>query len=115
MSSKYPELTTQLSHHIGNLHKTIPTTAQAFSNLAQAATANGALDQKTKEFIALGIGVATHCEGCIGFHTKKLLSLGATREEVMEVLGVTIYMGGGPALMYAAEAEQAFTEFAAAV
>jgi len=111
MSDKYTELTGRLSSHIGSVRKTIPGTTQAFSALAQAAMAEGALDMKTKEYIALAIGVSSHCEGCIGFHVKKLVSLGATREEVMEVLGVAIYMGGGPALMYAAEAEEAFEEF----
>jgi len=114
MDDKYKELTGRLSRHIGTLRKSIPDTGQAFASLAQAAMADGALDQKTKEFMALAIGVATHCEGCIGFHVKKLVSLGATREEVMEVLGVAIYMGGGPSLMYAAEAEQAFDEFSQA-
>ncbi|MDX8406598.1 MAG: carboxymuconolactone decarboxylase family protein [Mariprofundus sp.] len=114
MSDKYTELTGRLSTHIGSLRKTIPGTTQAFSGLAQAAMAEGVLDQKTKEFLALAIGVAAHCEGCIGFHVKKLVALGATREEVMEVLGVAIYMGGGPALMYAAEAEEAFEEFSRA-
>ena len=58
--------------------------------------------------------MATHCDGCIGFHTKALARLGATREEVMEALGVTIYMGGGPSLMYAADAVHAFDRFVAA-
>jgi len=111
MGDKYTELTARLSSHIGAVRKTIPDTTQAFSALAQAAMAEGALDLKTKEFLALAIGVASHCEGCIGFHVKKLVALGATREEVMEVLGVAIYMGGGPSLMYAAEAEEAFEEF----
>ena len=49
---------------------------QAFSALAQAATRDGALDKKTKELIALAIGVATRCDGCIGFHTEALVRLG---------------------------------------
>jgi AhpD family alkylhydroperoxidase len=62
----------------------------------------------------LAIGVAGHCDGCIGFHAKSLVRLGATREQVMEALGVAIYMGGGPSLMYAAEAVHAYDEFASA-
>jgi len=37
--------------------------------------------------------------------------LGATRQEVEETLGMTVYMGGGPSLMYAADAISAFEEF----
>jgi hypothetical protein len=53
----------------------------------------------------------TRCDGCIGFHTEALVRLGATREEVEETLGMTIYMGGGPSLMHAADAISAFEEF----
>ena len=76
---------------------------------------DGALDRKTKELIALGIAIATRCDGCIGFHMEALVRLGATREEVEETLGMTIYMGGGPSLMYAADAISAFEEFQAQV
>ena len=46
---------------------------------------------------------------------EALVRLGATREEVEETLGMTIYMGGGPSLMYAADAISAFEEFHAQV
>lgn len=113
-SNEYGELTRELSHAIGELRKGSPDVMQGFSAMAGAAMADGVLDKKSKELIALSIGVATHCKGCIGFHTKALLSLGVTREEFEEALGVAIYMGGGPSLMYAAEAIRAFEEFSAA-
>ena len=78
--------------------------------LSQAATQDGALDKKTKEFIALALGIASHCDGCIGFHTQALVKLGATQEEVVETLGMAVYMGGGPSLMYAAETLTAFEQ-----
>ncbi len=84
---------------------------QAFSELAKTATADGALDKKTKELIALAIGVSQRCDGCIGFHAKALKDLGATRDEIAEVMAMTVYMGGGPALMYAADALRAFDQF----
>ena len=84
---------------------------KGFSAMAGAALADGALDKKTKEFLALAIGVAVRCDGCIGFHAKALVNLEATQEEVEEVLGLAVYMGGGPSLMYAAEALDAFKEF----
>lgn len=67
-----PELTKRISADLRKLRKDIPDTMQAFSALAQAATRDGALDKKTKELIALAIGVAGHCDGCIGFHTEAL-------------------------------------------
>ena len=87
---------------------------QAFSELAKTATADGALYKKTKELIALAIGVSQRCDGCIGFHAKALKDLGATRDEIAEVMAMTVYMGGGPALMYAADALRAYDQFAEA-
>ncbi|MAZ39667.1 MAG: alkylhydroperoxidase [Legionellales bacterium] len=111
MSKQYSEITKNISSSLGKLRKDIPDVMSAFGALSQAATKDGALDKKTKELIALAIGVAAHCDGCIGFHTQALVKLGATREEVTETLGMAVYMGGGPSLMYAAEALQAFEEF----
>src|SRR5579863_8509612 len=111
MSKNYPEITKIISSNLKSLRKDIVETMQGFSAMAQAAVKDGALDKKTKELIALAIGVSTRCDGCIGFHMEALVRLGATRQEVEETLGMTIYMGGGPSLMYAADAISAFEEF----
>lgn len=111
MSKFYPDITKRISNNMKTLRKNIPDTMQGFSAMAQAATKDGVLDKKTKEFIALAIGVSTRCDGCIGFHTETLVKLGATREELEEVLGMAVYMGGGPSLMYAADAIMAFEQF----
>jgi AhpD family alkylhydroperoxidase len=84
---------------------------KAFSSMAQAAVAANALDSKTKELIALGIAVAVRCDDCIGFHVKAALEHGATENEVTEVLGMAIYMGAGPSVMYANHALEAFSQF----
>src|SRR5579863_6217995 len=111
MSKNYPEITKIISSNLKSLRKDIVETMQGFSAMAQAAVKDGALDKKTKELIALAIGVATRCDGCIGFHSEALVKLGANRAEVEEALGMAIYMGGGPALMYAADAIGAFDQF----
>ncbi|MEO8723610.1 MAG: carboxymuconolactone decarboxylase family protein [Sphingobium sp.] len=107
----YPEIVKDISVNLKILRDDIGPTMQGFSTMARAATASGILDRKTKELIALSIGVATHCDGCIGFHTEALVKLGASRAEVEEALGMAVYMGGGPALMYAADAIGAFDQF----
>lgn len=94
------------------LRRAVPATMQGFGALAKAATAPGTVDAKTKEMIALAIGVTQRCDGCIGYHAKALVELGAGRDEVAEVLGMCVYMGGGPALMYAADALRAYDQFA---
>ena len=92
----------------------VPDTMKGFSAMAQAALKDGAIDAVHKELIALAIGVASRRDACIGFHVKALIRLGATREQRMETLAVCTYMGGGPTLMYAAEAVRAYDEFMAA-
>lgn len=115
MSKDYKQITQNIQAGVAQLRKEIPDTLAGFRGLNQAATAEGALDYKTKELIALALGVASHCDGCIGFHTQALAKAGASRAEVAEALGMCIYMGGGPGLMYAGEAIQAFDEALAAL
>lgn len=111
MPEKYSLLTKDISAQLAKLRKEIPDVMTGFSALAQAASKNGALDKKTKELIAVALAVANHCPGCIGFHSEALVRLETSREELLETLGMAIYMGGGPSLMYAAEALEAFEEF----
>ena len=111
MAKSYKEITRELSQNLATFRKAQPDVMAGFSSMASAATKTATLDSKTKELIALGIGVAGRCDGCIGFHCQKLVALGASREEVAETLGLSVYMGGGPSLMYAADALKAFDEF----
>ena len=85
---------------------------QGFGQLARASMAEGAISAKHKELMALAIGITQHCSGCIGFHVKALLKLQCTRQELEEMLAICVYMGGGPALMYSAEALSAFDQLA---
>jgi AhpD family alkylhydroperoxidase len=90
------------------LKKAQPEAMQAFGQLARSAMAEGKVSAKHKELMALAIGITQHCSGCIGFHVKALHKLQCTREELEEMLSVCVYMGGGPALMYAAETVKAW-------
>jgi len=110
-SAGYGELTKSVSARLSTLRSSTPDVMKSFGDLGRAATANGALDRKTKELIALALSVAARCDPCIGFHAQTLVKLGATRQELDETLGVATYMGGGPSLMYAASAIAAFEEF----
>ncbi|OWU84583.1 alkylhydroperoxidase [Oceanicola sp. 22II-s10i] len=96
------------------LNKTIPDATRAFGGLTKAVKESaGPLDFKTKEYVALGIAVATGCESCIALHVDTLLRAGASRAEVGDVLAMNLQMGGGPAMMYAAKALECYDEFAA--
>jgi AhpD family alkylhydroperoxidase len=110
MSKSFTTITQDVSKSLATLRNEIPETMQAFNALAKAALAPGALSALEKELIALAVGVSSRCDACIGFHVKALIRLGVTREQLMETLGVCTYMGGGPTLMYAAEAVAAYEE-----
>lgn len=101
-------LVQDINTSLGPFRKSQSEAMRGFAQLAQSSMAQGAISAKHKELIALAIGVTQRCSGCIGFHVKALLRLGAERAELEEMLAVCVYMGGGPALMYAAETLKAW-------
>lgn len=113
MTHDYPQMARDLTHQIGKLGEGIPETMKGFSAMAAAATADGALDPKAKELIATAISVAVRCDGCVAFHVKAAIKAGARRDEFLEMLGMAVYMGGGPSMVYAAQALESFDQFAA--
>jgi AhpD family alkylhydroperoxidase len=110
MSKSFKQITQDLNSALGKFRTAAPDTMAGFNSMAKAAMRAGSVDALHKELMALAIGVAARCDGCIGFHTKALVRLGVTREQFMETLEVAVYMGGGPALMYSAEAIRAYEE-----
>jgi AhpD family alkylhydroperoxidase len=113
MYNDWQKTADDLSGAVKTLRGSAPNTMKAFSGLAQAALAAGALDVKTKELIALAIAVATRCDGCVAFHSQAAQKNGASRDEVLETMGMAVYMGAGPSVMYAAQALEAYDQFAA--
>jgi AhpD family alkylhydroperoxidase len=111
MDKDYPQLYEQLQHLLRKLGGDIPATMSGFGALHQSAVADGALSVRTKELIALAIAVAVRCDGCIAYHVHDALNAGATRDQIAETIGVAVFMGGGPALMYGAEAYEALNQF----
>ena len=110
-SRDWPQWIRELSAGLRDLRSGAPDVMKGFSSIAQAALEPRALDAKTKELIALAIGIAVRCDDCIAFHVKAAIDHGATREEVLETLGMAIYMGAGPSAMYASHALEAFNQF----
>jgi len=113
MSKSFVTITRDVAQGMEAMRHEIPETMQAFNTMAKSALAGGAIDELHKELIALAIGISSRCDACIGFHVKALIRLGVSREQLMETLGICTYMGGGPTLMYAAEAVRAYDEFSA--
>lgn len=100
----------ELAPEVAALRQAIPDVWSAYAGLHRAALAAGALDQKTKELIALAISVTRMCDGCIASHARGAMRRGATEAEVAEALGVAVLMNGGPATVYGPRAFAAFRE-----
>lgn len=113
-ATPYTDITRSISAELGKLRGDMPDTLRGFTALAKGATQDGALDKKAKELIAIALSVAARCDPCIGFHVQTYVQLGGTRAELADALGMAVYMGGGPSLMYAAKTSAAFDEFSAA-
>jgi AhpD family alkylhydroperoxidase len=111
MSKDFVQISGDVASGVALLRQASPDAMKAFGSLSMAATASKAIDSKTKELMALAIGVAIHCDGCVAFHTKMSHQHGATRDEVVETVALAVYMGGGPAAVYGADAVRAYDQF----
>ena len=114
MTKDYMANTAELFNNVKELGKVLPDVMKGFQSTMALAWEDGAVSKKTKDLIAIALAVSAGCEGCIGVHSQSLVKLGVTRQELAEVLGVAIFMGGGPAVMREGEALKAFDQFNAA-
>jgi AhpD family alkylhydroperoxidase len=109
----YPARRTELRQGYRDLNAALPEQMKAFGALHRSALADGALPTAVKELMAMAIGIAMRCDGCITLHMHDALRAGATRDQVAEAIGVAVLMGGGPASTYATDAWRAFEQFEA--
>ncbi len=93
------------------LRRAITAVYEGYRQMHDAALAEGELDVKTKELIALGIAVTRGCDGCIAAHAHAAVRHGVTLQEAAEAIGVAILMNGGPGTVYGPRAYAAVREF----
>ncbi|MBR7828223.1 carboxymuconolactone decarboxylase family protein [Actinospica sp. MGRD01-02] len=93
------------------LRRAIPEVYAGYKQLHDSALAEGAVDVKTKELIALAIAVTRECDGCIAAHAHAAVQHGVTAQEAAEAIGVAILMNGGPGTVYGPRAFAAVREF----
>jgi AhpD family alkylhydroperoxidase len=111
MTSDYVEYHKHLEERLGQLGQEIPGPMSGFARLHKKAVEEGALSSKVKEMMALAISIVVGCEGCIAYHVHDAVAAGATRQELLETIGVGLLMGGGPGSIYAAHALDAIDQF----
>ena len=73
----------------------------------------GALSDKHRDLLAVGIAICTGGEGAVAFRVHDAMAAGASSQEIVETIGVALLMGGGTALMRSLEAIAAIQEFEA--
>jgi len=111
MKTDYVELHQYLEERLARLGNVIPGPMTGLARLHKKAMEDGALSFKVKEMMALAISIVVGCEGCIAYHVHNAVNAGATRQELLETIGVALLMGGGPGLIYAAHALDAIEQF----
>jgi AhpD family alkylhydroperoxidase len=111
MSVDYIALREELEQGVGQLGRELPGPMSGFARMHRKATADGALNSSVKEMMALAISIVVGCEGCIAYHVHDAIEAGASRDELLETIGVAVLMGGGPASIYATHAMEAVDQF----
>jgi AhpD family alkylhydroperoxidase len=111
MKTNYVEMHKILEERLAQLGSKIPGPMTGFARLHKKAVEEGTLSSKVKEMMALAISIAVGCEGCIAYHVHDAVAAGATRQELLETIGVAILMSGGPGSLYAAHALDAIEQF----
>ena len=100
---------TELSATVAEIAAGSPDIVRGYRTLSDAGKKTNRLGLKTRELIALGVAVTRQCDGCITLHTDAAIKAGATREELIEALGVAIAVNAGATLVYSARTLEAFT------
>ncbi len=109
--SNFIDLGNEVKQRVGKFKQDLPDISKHFWGLVQEGSKEGMLNKKTKELIAFAIAIACRCDDCIISHVQAYIAGGGTRQELEEMIGVAVYMGGGPSMMYATHVLQAFDEF----
>ena len=97
MNTDYVAYHRHLEERLAQLGQKIPSPMSGFARLHKKAVEEGALSAKTKELMALAISIAVRCEGCISYHVHDAVEAGATRQELLETIGIALMMGVVPA------------------
>lgn len=110
MMLDWNEYLQQVMQRTGEIGRTSPDIVRGYRALSDAGQKTGKLDAKTRELIALAVSVTLRCDGCITTHTSAAIQHGASKEEIVEALGVAISINAGAALVYSGRVLDAFEQ-----
>jgi alkylhydroperoxidase/carboxymuconolactone decarboxylase family protein len=84
----------------GDMGKDAPELWQKFLEWYNAVFAEGALSEREKALIALGVAHAVQCPYCIDAYTTASLEKGSTPEQMTEAVHVAAAIRGGASLVH---------------
>jgi AhpD family alkylhydroperoxidase len=90
----------QVQKRIAEIGRTSPDVLRGYRTVSNAGNQADLLSPKIRELISLAVAVTARCDGCIVVHTEAALKHGATKEEIVEALGVAVAVNAGAALIY---------------
>jgi AhpD family alkylhydroperoxidase len=108
MMMDWAAYTGQINAAVQEMRAANPDLIKAYAGLSHANQNAKHLDVKTRELIALAVAVSLRCDGCINAHTDQAIRAGASKDEIVDALGVAIMVNAGAALVYSARTIDAF-------
>lgn len=111
MLNDWKNLLTNTRKSASMLINATPEFMSAYQKLNDAQGANGILDAKTRELIALAVAVTTRCDGCIASHASAARKAGVTEAELGEALSTAIALNAGAAYVHSVRVMDAFEQF----
>ncbi len=108
MMLNWNEYGDQVKAAIREMSAANPDLIKAYIGLNSANAKSTRMDAKTRELIALAVAVTLRCDGCINAHTDAAIKAGASKEEVVDALGVAVMVNAGAAMVYSARTIDAF-------
>ncbi|MFV0369604.1 MAG: carboxymuconolactone decarboxylase family protein [Hyphomicrobiaceae bacterium] len=87
-----------------------PQAEDAFRSFSKAVFAEGALDARTKQLIAIAAAHITQCPWCIEGHVKAAKRAGATNEQIIEAIWVAAEMRAGAAYAHTVKTLEFLTD-----
>lgn len=103
--NEYQQQIAASTAQIGRVNREI---LKGYRGLSEAGNTTNLLGGKMRELIALAVAVTRQCDGCIAVHTDAAVREGATREEIVEALGVAIAVNAGAAVIFSSRVMDAF-------
>ncbi len=101
----------EIGARVREMREVNPDLVKAYAELHKANAKSNHLDAKTRELIALAVAVSLRCDGCINAHSEAAVKAGASKEEVVDALGVAIMVNAGAAMVYSARTIDAFDTY----